>query len=149
MAQLKYFKRIEPFKEQKIQGVLPKPDVLLALSMPSIAIEAANSAVTEVLANNLIEEDSPSPCNKVMLTAVHGTYQVFTDKVKAELARRAAEHGITSIIRHFTKIEGAKSKGQRRTITTSTLHGWKVVVLVVLIPCFHSIIFEYCFLGEL
>ena len=45
-----------------------------------------------------------------MLKAVRGTCQVFTDKEKGKLARRATEHGITSTIRYFTKIEGAKVK---------------------------------------
>ena len=110
MAHLKYFKRIEPSKEQKIQSVLPKPDGLLALSMPSSAIEAANSVVREILTNNPIDEDSPIPCSKIMLKTVRGTYQINTDKEKAKLARRAAEQGITSTIRYFTKIEGLKVK---------------------------------------
>ena len=42
MALLKFFKHIEPSKEGKIQSVLPKLDGLLALTMPSSAIEAAN-----------------------------------------------------------------------------------------------------------
>ena len=43
MALLKYFKRIEPTKEERIQGVLPKPDGPLPCLMPSSAIESANS----------------------------------------------------------------------------------------------------------
>jgi len=44
---LKYFKRIELSKEERIQStsVLPKPNGPLARLMPSSAIEAANSAV--------------------------------------------------------------------------------------------------------
>ena len=42
MASLKkYFKRIEPSKEERIQSVLPKPDGPLVCLMPSSAIEAA------------------------------------------------------------------------------------------------------------
>ena len=62
MAELKYFKHIEPFKEEKIQSVLPKPDGLLAFSMPSSAIEAVNSAVREILTN------TPINCNKDSLS---------------------------------------------------------------------------------
>ena len=40
MALLKFFKRIKPSKEGKIQSVLPKLDGPLAVSMPSSAIEA-------------------------------------------------------------------------------------------------------------
>ena len=44
-ALLKCFKRIKPFKEERIQSVLPKPDCPLASLMPISAIEtaAANS----------------------------------------------------------------------------------------------------------
>ena len=48
MALLKYFKRIEPSKEERTQSVLPKPDSPLARLMPSSAIEAANSAVRKI-----------------------------------------------------------------------------------------------------
>jgi len=41
MALLKYFKRIKPSKEERIQSVLPKPDGPSARLMPSSAIEAA------------------------------------------------------------------------------------------------------------
>ena len=43
MALLKYFKRIEPSKEERIQSVLPEPDCPLARLMPSSAKETANS----------------------------------------------------------------------------------------------------------
>jgi len=98
MALLKYFKRIEPSKEERIQSVLPKPDGPLARLMPSSAIEAANSAVREIFTDGTIDEDSPTPCDKVTLKTVRGTYQTFTDKEKAEFAKRAAENGITATI---------------------------------------------------
>ena len=69
---------------------------------------AANSAVREILVNNSINKDSPSPCNKIMPKAVCGTYKVFIDIEKAELAIRVTEHGIISIIHYFTKIGGQK-----------------------------------------
>ena len=43
---MKYFKRIEPSKEERIQSVLPKPDCPLArlmLTLLSSVIETANS----------------------------------------------------------------------------------------------------------
>ena len=67
---LKYFKRIEPSKEERIQSVLPKPDGPLAHLMPSSAIEAANSAVGEIFTDGTIDEDSPTPCDKVTLKTV-------------------------------------------------------------------------------
>ena len=45
-----------------------------------------------------------------MLKAVRGTHQAFTDKEKAELARRVTEDGIISAIHYFTKVEGQKAK---------------------------------------
>ena len=91
----KYFKRIEPSKEERIQSVLLKPDGPLARLMQSSAIEAANSAVREIFTDGTIDEDSPTPCNKVTLKTVRGTYQMFTDKEKA---KRAAKNGITGTI---------------------------------------------------
>ena len=49
MALLKYFKCIEPSKEEKIQSVLPKLNGPLIHLMPSSAMEAANSTVSEFL----------------------------------------------------------------------------------------------------
>ena len=49
MALLKYFKRIEPSKEERIKSVLPKPDGTLTCLRPSSAVEVANSAVREIL----------------------------------------------------------------------------------------------------
>ena len=43
---MKYFKRIEPSKEERIESVLPKPDYPLArlmLTLLSSAIETTNS----------------------------------------------------------------------------------------------------------
>ena len=42
MAPLKYFKCIEPSKEERIQSVLPKLDCPLACLMPSSAVKTAN-----------------------------------------------------------------------------------------------------------
>ena len=54
MVFLKYFERIEPSKEEKIESVLPEPDRPLAHSMLSSArIEAANSAVVKSLPRTL------------------------------------------------------------------------------------------------
>ena len=45
-----------------------------------------------------------------MIKAVCGTYKVFTDIEKDELATRVTEHGIISTIHYFTKIGGQKAK---------------------------------------
>ena len=78
--------------------MLPKPDGPLARRMTSSAIEAANSAVREIFTDDTIDEDSPTPCDKVTLKTVRGTYQTFTDKEKVEFAKRVAENGITATI---------------------------------------------------
>jgi len=51
----------------------------------------------EIFTDGTIYEDSPTPCNKVTLKTVCGTYQTFTYKEKAEFAKRVAENGITAI----------------------------------------------------
>jgi len=66
MALVKYFKHIKPSKEERIQSALPKPDGPLACLMPSSAIEAANSTICEIFTNGTIDEDSPTPCNKLI-----------------------------------------------------------------------------------
>ena len=45
MTLLKYFNRIEPSKEEKIQSILSKPDGSLARLIPCLTIESANSAI--------------------------------------------------------------------------------------------------------
>jgi len=66
MALLKYFKHVEP----RIQSVLPKPDGPLACLMPSSAIEVANSAVCEIFTDGTINDNSPTPCDKVSFSFV-------------------------------------------------------------------------------
>ena len=65
-----FFKCIKPSKEERFQSFLPKPDGPLAHLKPSSAIEAANSAICEILTYGMISEDSPSPCNKVIFKTV-------------------------------------------------------------------------------
>ena len=78
MALLKYFKHIEPCKEERIQSILPTLNGPLVCLMPSSAIEAANSAASEFLPMpGTIDEDSPTVCDKVIFKTVRGTYQEF------------------------------------------------------------------------
>ena len=49
MALLKYFKRIEPNKSEKIDEVLAKTDGPLSTLMPTSAIQAANKAIRDTL----------------------------------------------------------------------------------------------------
>ena len=48
---LKYFKRIKQSKEERIHSALPKS---LACLMPSLAMQAANSAVHEIFTDGTI-----------------------------------------------------------------------------------------------
>ena len=78
MTLLKYFKCIEPSKEERIQSVLPKSYGSLVCLMPSSAVEIAISAVSEFLPmHGTINKDSPTACNKVTLKTVCGTYQEY------------------------------------------------------------------------
>ena len=68
---------------------LPDPSGSLSKSIPSSAIKAANTAVRDAL----IEKEA--------LKAKRGRYQHYSDKERAEIAKRATEFGITATIRHY------------------------------------------------
>ena len=116
MALLKYFKRIEPKKSEKIDAVLPKTDSPLSTLMPTSAIHAANKAVRVTL----LDTESPSVTEadggNDGATKCRGNYQFFSPKEKAELGKRAAKYGITSTIRYFVRIDH-----QERSLSPSTL----------------------------
>ena len=59
----------------------------IVLLMPGSVIEAANSATLEIYTDSSIDEDSPTPRDKVKLKTICGKYQMFTDKEKAEFVR--------------------------------------------------------------
>ena len=80
MALHNYFKTIE-------EGNLPDPRGSLSKVVPSSAISAANS---EVKARGLG-------------TSKRGSYAKLTQQQKAEIGKRAAEHGIASTIRYCAK----------------------------------------------
>ena len=116
---LKYFKRIEPKKSEKIDAVLPKTDGPLSTLMLTSVIQAANQAVRATLLDSespVTETDGGNDCT----TKRRGNYQFFSPKEKAELGKRAAEYGITSTIRYFVKVDC-----QERPLSPSTLFAWK------------------------
>ena len=80
MALHNYFKRIEG-------GNLPDTRVSISKVVPSSAISAANS---EVKARGLG-------------TSKRGSYAKLTQQHKAEIGKRAAEHGIASTVRYYAK----------------------------------------------
>ena len=120
MALLKYFKRLEPKKSEIIDTVLPKNDGPLANLMPNSAVEAANKAVRATLLESPRVPTEKDGDNADSRKKRRGSYQFFTPKERAELGKRAAECGMTSTIRYFTKVDG-----QERSLSPSTLFTWK------------------------
>ena len=87
MALLKYFKRAEPKKNEKIDAVLPKVDGPLAKLMPMSSIQAANTAVcTKLLESPYVTESDVAAGNDrdTCISKCRGKYQFFTPKEKAE-----------------------------------------------------------------
>ena len=96
MALLKYFKKV---------SALPNPDGPLSDHMPSAAIASANSEVKD-----LVTEDKKAK--------KRGRYETYSDKDKARVAKRAAEFGVTSSLRHFSK------EFADRPLKESTVRTW-------------------------
>ena len=120
MALLKYFKRVEAKRTEKVDSILPKSDGPLATLMPSSAIQAANSAVHAKMlesGSRVADADDEDDSSKARR---RGGYQYFTPMEKAQYGRRAAECGLTSTIRYFSKVDK-----NERTLSPSTLFGWK------------------------
>jgi len=83
MALLKYFKRVETKKTEKVDGILPKNNGPRATLIPSSGIQAANLAVRakmlesgSCVTNAAEEEDDASK------TKYRGSYQYFTPMEK-------------------------------------------------------------------
>jgi len=107
MALLKYFKRVEPKKNEKMDTVLPKVDGPLAKLMPMSSIQAVNTAVhTKLLESLYVTESDVAAGNDhdACTSKRRGKYQFFTPKEKAEYGKRAATYGITSTIRYLPKL---------------------------------------------
>ena len=103
MALLKYFKRVDSKKPEKVEAVLPKVDRPLATLMPMSSIEAVNKVVRAKMMENAsgIEPHEEEDSDKKL----QGNYQFFSPKEKAEFGKRVAELGITSTIRYFAKVD--------------------------------------------
>ena len=129
----KYFTNKEPTKEEAVEAILPKPDGPLSMSMPSSVIEVANSSVREHLLTTKGSITAPT-CDEgeALSSNTRGLYQVFGDTERAEIAKIAVESGITSAMRHFSKMESGKQTDQQRKLSPSTVHGWKVKYLEAL-----------------
>ena len=104
MAMYKYFKKVN---EDSTSEMLPSPDGPLSVHVPSSSIAQANKEVKPLLQPSTTKD-----------TKRRGHYYVFTETEKAEIAKRAAEFGVTSTVRHFNK------KFTDRELKESTVRTW-------------------------
>ena len=105
MSLLKFF----TVKEKKT-SVLPSPTGPLSKEIPSSSIVAANAEVSKVLNEKF--------------SIKRGEYTKLTSKEKAEIGKRASEHGIASTIRHLAK--------KYPNLKESSVRTWKNIYLAEL-----------------
>jgi len=101
MSLFNYFKR----KKAGAETLLPEPGGPLSLIIPSSRIEAVKPLVEKAC-----DEGSSSK---------RGGYEKFSADEKTAIGKRAAEHGVTATIRHYSKIY------RDRPLKESTVRGWK------------------------
>ena len=89
MALLQYFKRVDG---EHPKSKLPDPQGELSLSVPSRAISAANAQVARLVV--------AEPSSNVDTTA-RGAYLKMSGEMKAQIGKRAAEHGVLATIRYY------------------------------------------------
>ena len=90
MALLKYFKK---------NSVLPDPNGPLSRSLPSSSISAANKAVKPLL--DAAEGKTTEGKTTEGKATGRGKYSMYSEVEKLKIARRAAEMGVTNMMRHF------------------------------------------------
>jgi len=73
--------------------------------MSSSALQAANSAVHAKMLESGSRVTNATDEDDVSKTRHQGGYQYLTPMEKAEYGRRAAEWGLTSMIRYFAKVD--------------------------------------------
>ena len=108
MALFKYFKVDERVIEDNSDVVLPSSSESLAKTIPSSRIDAINSTVKPVV--EAITDKGKE---------TRGTYEKFLADEKARVAKRTAEYGVLSTVRHFAKI------WPERPIKERTVRGWR------------------------
>ena len=106
MALFKYFKVDKCVKEDNV--VLLNPSGPLARTIPPSRIDAINDDIKPVV-DTIMDKGK----------ATRGTYEKFSSDEKARVAKRAAEHGVLSTVRHFAKI------WPDRPLKEGTVRGWK------------------------
>ena len=109
MALLKYFKPTN----KTVGSILPDPQEPLSRVVPSSRIEAVNKVVKPI-----VEEAMKAEAKGNSLGS-RGKYEIFSADEKAMIGKRAAEHGVLSTIRHFSKVY------PNRDLKESTVRGWK------------------------
>ncbi len=94
--------------------VLPDPRGPLTRQIPSTAIASANGEVRQLLQAQQAAE--PVSATK------RGSYVKFTPEQKAEVGKRAAEHGVAATVRYFGKrFPGLKESSVRTWRNAYTL----------------------------
>ena len=91
MSLYRYFSAVS-----EVPASLPDPSGPLSKIMPSSSIEAANSKVSPLLINTKENDTCSGNLKK------RGSYQKLTAEKRAEIGRRAAEHGVVSTVRYYT-----------------------------------------------
>ena len=88
MALLQYFKKVNV--DKGYPGNLPDPQGELSKEVPSSSISAANAEVAAVQSSAV---GAKAGCR--------GTYLKMSAEKKAEIGRRAAEHGVLATVRYY------------------------------------------------
>jgi len=103
MVLLKYFKPLVAKKKDPDEcasiNILPDPEGPLSQLIPSSAILAANKDVAKVL-----KWEGGQGTEEFISRDCRGKYQHYTSKERAEIGKRAAEFGLMSAVRHYSKI---------------------------------------------
>ena len=95
---------------------LPDPSGILSKSIPSSTIKASNTAVWDVSIATDSQNEAPD--------AKQGRYQHYSNKERAEIAKRAIDFGITATICHYASLYPT-----RGTIPVSSVATWKAKYL--------------------
>ena len=106
----KYVKKISAENKSSTKDCLPQENGLLSRSIPSSAIASANKAVLKSMENATKQER-------------RGKYGKYSTKERAEIGKRAAEFGITSMIKYYETVNPS------RQLPSSSVYTWKVQYL--------------------
>ena len=88
------------FNKANLDDLLPDPKGSLAKQVASSSIVSANVIVKNILRDS---DQSTGGIVSPQTSKKRESYAKYTVEQKAEIAKRASEHGIASTIRHFSK----------------------------------------------